>query len=978
MTTHDWTASWIWGGGESSPRNEWRCFRKQFECPADFAGQAQVRLCADSRYVLYVNGMRVGRGPVRSWPHEQFYDTYEIGHLLRPGAVNTLAILVLHFGVANFYYIRGRGGLLAEVAAGDVALAATDGEWRTRPLAGFSRAAPRMSCQQGFSEIIDAREEDGDWSGEGYDDSAWERAVVIGPVGTAPWTKLVPRDIPYLTEEKLYPAAILEVNRVETPAFMAAIDMRNQFVPESADHANPIRYCGYLATVLRLERAGTVTVGLPTGLPSGSFYVGGVAVKEWRGEQPEQYAELALPAGDHLLLLDATASNHGGSFHFGLDADAPFSLRSPLGELEAGAGTPFATYGPFDHVEYIDHQGARELSCDHADYLALAAVSSAAELEAYREWARPLDPGMYTEADVFGLSVWRTRVERKPVAPELVRAVLPVPEPAALPRFDVGDCELVIDLGKEQSGFIGFEIEAPAGTILDLYGVEYRRDDYTQHTYGLDNTLRYVCREGRQRYLSPVRRGLRYLIATVRSAAGGDPSADVSNNVSGNASGKREPVKLHEIYIHQSNYPVANQGTFRCSDPLLNDIWEISRHTTRLCMEDTFVDCPAYEQVFWVGDARNEALVNYYVFGATDIVKRCLNLVPGSSEMTPLYVDQVPSAWSSVIPNWTFFWVIACEEFIGHTGDRAFAQRIWPAVRHTLVHYLTHLDKDGLLNMKGWNLLDWAPIDQPNDGIVTHQNLFLVKALRKAAAIAEAAGLAHEAEEAGFAASSDSLAEAINGRLWDDTRRAYLDCIHPDGRRSDIFSMQTQVVAYLCEVAEGERRATIDGYLAAPPAEFVQIGSPFMSFFYYEALVRSGRHAQILADIRRNYGAMIEHEATTCWEMYPNFAENRANPKQLTRSHCHAWSAAPGYFLGASALGVNRKDAGWQTVEIAPQPSDLAWASGSVPLPQGGHIGVRWTRSDARMKLRVEHPREVSVNVVWPEGLEGELEEVVY
>jgi hypothetical protein len=46
-------------------------------------------------------------------------------------------------------------------------------------------------------------------------------------------------------------------------------------------------------------------------------------------------------------------------------------------------------------------------------------------------------------------------------------------------------------------------------------------------------------------------------------------------------------------------------------------------------MEDTFVDCPAYEQVFWVGDSRNEALVNYYVFGALDIVKRCLRLVPG-------------------------------------------------------------------------------------------------------------------------------------------------------------------------------------------------------------------------------------------------------------------------------------------------------------------------------------------------------------
>src|SRR5690606_23712911 len=151
----------------------------------------------------------------------------------------------------------------------------------------------------------------------------------------------------------------------------------------------------------------------------------------------------------------------------------------------------------------------------------------------------------------------------------------------------------------------------PSGTIIDVYGVEYMHEDYIQHTYGLDNTFRYICRSGRQRYLSPVRRGLRYIILTVR------------NN--------QEPVKLYEVYFNQSNYPVTNAGSFRSSDALLNDIWEISRHTTRVCMEDTFVDCPAYEQVFWVGDSRNEALVHYYLFGDPDIVKRCLRLVPSSN-----------------------------------------------------------------------------------------------------------------------------------------------------------------------------------------------------------------------------------------------------------------------------------------------------------------------------------------------------------
>lgn len=954
MAGRKWNASWIWGGEEASPRNEWRCFRGSFDAPASVEGPAMLHITADSRYVLFVNGEQVGRGPVRSWPKEQFYDSYDIYGQLRPGVRNTIAVLVLHFGVSNFYYLRGRGGLIAEIEAGGRTLAATDTAWRTERLGGQRSNSPRMACQQGFGEVIDARELAEDWTLPAFDDGGWARAQSIGPAGTAPWTSLVPRDIPFLTEEKLYPASIQSLSRVKAPKYAAALDLRNQMVPESVNHANPVSYCGYVATILTLDTSGVVTLGFPTGVRGSGVWVDGVLQTEWTGVQPERYYSLNLAAGEHLVLVDITSSDHGGSSHFAIDSEAAFSLRSPAGDN----GVPLATIGTFDQSEYIDHRPGRRMQTDHPDYKALPeAAPDAAALEAFASWIKPFDPLLYTEEDVFGANVWRTLAERRAVPRSVLNAILPVPEPGLLPVFEDGDCELVIDLGVERSGFVGFELEAPAGTIIDAYGVEYMREGYTQHTYGLDNTFRYICREGRQSYLSPVRRGFRYLFLTVR--------------------GNSAPVKLHEIYIRQSTYPVADQGSFRCSDALLNETWEISRHTTRLCMEDTFVDCPSYEQVFWVGDSRNEALVNYYVFGATEIVERCLNLVPGSADETPLYLDQVPSAWSSVIPNWTFFWILACREYAAHTGNEAFAANIWPAVRHTLTHYLEHIDDSGLLNMAGWNLLDWAPIDQPNEGIVTHQNLFLVKALRDSRALAAAAGAVEEADA--FAARAERLADAINAVLWDEEKRAYIDCIHADGRRSDIYSMQTQVVAYLCGVAQGEREAVIEGYLASPPPAFVQIGSPFMSFFYYEALEKAGRQTLMLDDIRRNYGQMLRYDATTCWEMYPNFAENRSNPDMLTRSHCHAWSAAPGYFLGSSILGVKRGADGWRSVEIAPQPCDLTWAEGVVPLPQGGHIAVSWeVRADRSLKLRVEAPDDLQVNVTLPVGMTGDVTQVTY
>src|SRR5690606_20553728 len=94
----------------------------------------------------------------------------------------------------------------------------------------------------------------------------------------------------------------------------------------------------------------------------------------------------------------------------------------------------------------------------------------------------------------------------------------------------------------------------------------------------LDNSLRYITRAGRQRYVSPTRRGLRHLQLTVRP---GEVTDD---------------IVLHDIGMIESHYPVSRVGSFRSSDPLLEDIYEMCRRTVIACMEDTWVDCPAFEQ----------------------------------------------------------------------------------------------------------------------------------------------------------------------------------------------------------------------------------------------------------------------------------------------------------------------------------------------------------------------------------------------
>ena len=66
-------------------------------------GRVPCRVTADSRYVLLVNGVEVGRGPVRSQPRRLRYDSHDLAGHLRAGS-NTVVLLVTYYGEANSFW----------------------------------------------------------------------------------------------------------------------------------------------------------------------------------------------------------------------------------------------------------------------------------------------------------------------------------------------------------------------------------------------------------------------------------------------------------------------------------------------------------------------------------------------------------------------------------------------------------------------------------------------------------------------------------------------------------------------------------------------------------------------------------------------------------------------------------------------------------------------------------------------------------
>jgi hypothetical protein len=89
--------SMIWNTDAPAGKQAYVAFRKSFEVAA-IPESAVLNIFADSRYVLWVNGEYILRGPCRFDPVGPEYDVVDVLPFLREGK-NVLAVLAHHYAL---------------------------------------------------------------------------------------------------------------------------------------------------------------------------------------------------------------------------------------------------------------------------------------------------------------------------------------------------------------------------------------------------------------------------------------------------------------------------------------------------------------------------------------------------------------------------------------------------------------------------------------------------------------------------------------------------------------------------------------------------------------------------------------------------------------------------------------------------------------------------------------------------------------
>ncbi len=157
--------------------------------------QAPIRIYADSRFVLSVNGTQVARGPARSQPRRRLADVIDLAPFLRIGK-NTIAVQVRFYGQTTAWWrpavptmTVGTGCLVAEMELLDTSgvhldRIVTDDAWRARSGDAWMPQKAR-GIGSVLSEEVDARLLPRGWALPSHDDSdtnGWAAAHVLTSV----------------------------------------------------------------------------------------------------------------------------------------------------------------------------------------------------------------------------------------------------------------------------------------------------------------------------------------------------------------------------------------------------------------------------------------------------------------------------------------------------------------------------------------------------------------------------------------------------------------------------------------------------------------------------------------------------------------------------------------------------------------------------------------------------------------------------
>lgn len=403
-----------------------------------------------------------------------------------------------------------------------------------------------------------------------------------------------------------------------------------------------------------------------------------------------------------------------------------------------------------------------------------------------------------------------------------------------------------------------------------------------------------------------------------------------------------EPLVIGDVRPLQTAHPYQRQWEFE-ADGAFAPMLQICEKGLLNCTHETFVDCPYYEQMQYVGDTRTQALTWLNASGDPRPVRRALDLFDRSRWMNGFVAERTPSGVVQMSATYSLLQPLLLRDYAWWVDDAAGVRALLPGTRSAMEAALACLDDQHLpVHLPGWLFVDWVHHPEWQVGVPGESRdlrapiaLHLPLALNALAEIESAYGEALMAER--WLNWSDVILKAILDAFWKPAHGLIADDV-----AATAWSEHAQALALLCTNLPPALRPDLLKGLLRPADNFAR-ASVYFSYYVHEALLQAGQVGAFL-DRLDFWKALVDQGFVTTVEA-----------PEPSRSDCHGWGAHPLHHCMAGLAGIRPSLPGFAAVEITPQPGPLEKITARLPHPKG-FIRVQLDQSTGKLAARIDSP----------------------
>lgn len=381
-------------------------------------------------------------------------------------------------------------------------------------------------------------------------------------------------------------------------------------------------------------------------------------------------------------------------------------------------------------------------------------------------------------------------------------------------------------------------------------------------------------------------------------------------------------------------YPIEKEGTFVTSDAGLNKVYDVCKHTLKICRQSLHLDSTKHQELLaCTGDYNIESLMTIFCFGDMRL-----------AEFDLMRTADWLCANNGVMFHTTYslIWVQMLRDVYMITGRKEILSYCEKALAKLLERFETYKDGGEIIeNPPDFMFVDWTVIDgfsmhhPPKALGQTVLNAFYYNALINATEIYAFLGKTDISDEIKFKAKK--FRTEFNRIFFDENKKLYFDGLgtpyggekhyHPANVNKKYFSKYPNILASLFGLADEElAKDILERIIFDDELQDIQ---PYFMHYLLNAIRKYNMFDKYGMKLLERWIPVVE-------ECNKGLAEGWIAPEEsYSFDHSHAWGGTPAYQMPMALTGLEILEPGMKKLKFTPNLYGLDFAKINIPTDYG-------------------------------------------